>query len=338
MPEQTHESNQPEQEQAGTEKPPRRRAHPWDANIRWLANFPDTLWELLRLTLAGVVYRNLDRNFHPRPLPTRVEGGDFLIDEADLGLLAKHTDGRPVVSAYEHKSDKTKLAELQVVSSAFRLTRQLVEDGVTTWGEVPILNGVIVLNGKATQTRPKSLAELAKLTPEEKAETLTAEKVVHFYLGNLRRQELTKNAAAGAPLLVARGTRDGPPLSDKDLEYIAEGLGLYTKNQRQYAVGALAEQGVSRVRIEKAIANVLGQDMVEEIMDPSFEMFWAEGLAEGRSVTFLRAAERRFQSVPDHLADQVRNASQEQVDDWLDRLYAAPDIEAVFNGSGKRTD
>ncbi len=49
---------------------------------------------------------------------------------------------------------------------------------------------------------------------------------------------------------------------------------------------------------------------------------------------FLKAAEERFQSVPDHLAARVSDASSGQILVWLDRLHIAPDLKSVFNGSG----
>ena len=60
----------------------------------------------------------------------------------------------------------------------------------------------------------------------------------------------------------------------------------------------------------------------------------AAGIAEGKADTFLRQARLKFGRLSAERADQVRNASPEQLDSWLDALIAAEDVDAVF---GERT-
>ena len=56
----------------------------------------------------------------------------------------------------------------------------------------------------------------------------------------------------------------------------------------------------------------------------------AEGIAEGKADTFVRQACRKFGRLSAERAEQVRSASPEQLDAWLDALIIADDIDAVF--------
>ncbi len=330
MPSSTSESRRAPPEAEGTDSP-NRRAHPYDSNVRWMVIFPKSQREIMRLTLDPVVYDELDPDFELQLLPTRVEGGDGLVDEADAGLLAQHRDGRSVVNVLEHKSDNTKFAQLQVVSSAIRLTRQLVETGKTNGGEMPITNAVVALNGKASGSCPKSLSELAKLSDEEKAVTLTVSGVVVFDFSKVCLENLTKDPHAGMSILLQKFGPHGPRPTDEEIAYMARGLKGCTKDQKQYALHTLVnELDVPAGKLREEMAKVAEPEEVKATMDMSNEML----RAEGRSKMFLRAAERLFQIVPDHRAEQVRNASEEQVNEWFDRLFDASDLESVFDGSG----
>ena len=56
----------------------------------------------------------------------------------------------------------------------------------------------------------------------------------------------------------------------------------------------------------------------------------AAGIAVGKADTFLRPARLKFGRLSAERADQVRSASSEQLDAWLDALITAEDIDAVF--------
>ncbi len=252
----TSESDRAPPEPEGTDSPDR-RAHPYDSNVRWMLVFPKCQEEVMRLTLDPVVYDKLDPDFDLQLLPTRVEGGDGLVDEADGGLLAQHCDGRSVLNVLEHKSDKTKFSQLQVISSAIRLTRQLVESGVTAGGEMPIVNAVVAMNGRASGDCPPDLAELANLSVEERAVTLTVSGVVIYDFTKVRLENLSKDPGAGMGVLLQKFGPYGPEPTKEEMDYLAEGLNGCTKDQKQYALWTLTvELGVSRAQIREAMARV----------------------------------------------------------------------------------
>ena len=56
----------------------------------------------------------------------------------------------------------------------------------------------------------------------------------------------------------------------------------------------------------------------------------AAGIAEGKADTFLRLARLKFGELSSAQAEQVRNASPEQLDAWLEALLTARDIDGVL--------
>ncbi len=55
-----------------------------------------------------------------------------------------------------------------------------------------------------------------------------------------------------------------------------------------------------------------------------------EGLKEGKAVSFLRLARLKFGDIPPGRVEQVRSAASGELDIWLDALFSAEDLHAVF--------
>jgi hypothetical protein len=56
----------------------------------------------------------------------------------------------------------------------------------------------------------------------------------------------------------------------------------------------------------------------------------AEGQAEGRAKSLVRLLQKRFGTLPEHLRARVFEADAQSLDAWLDRVFDAPDLQAVF--------
>ncbi len=81
-------------------------------------------------------------------------------------------------------------------------------------------------------------------------------------------------------------------------------------------VGTIAEQILEEGRIEgEAKGRVEGR---------------LEGLKEGKAVSFLRLARLKFGEIPPGRVEQVRSAASGELDIWLDALFSAEDLHAVF--------
>ncbi len=60
--------------------------------------------------------------------------------------------------------------------------------------------------------------------------------------------------------------------------------------------------------------------------------FKAEGKIEGTVDNLLRLAQRKFQKVPEERVTQVRAATLEQLEIWMDRILDAESLDAMFGG------
>ena len=55
-----------------------------------------------------------------------------------------------------------------------------------------------------------------------------------------------------------------------------------------------------------------------------------EGRAEGKAESLLRLARLKFGEIPPDRVEQVRGAASGELDIWLDALFSAEDLDAVF--------
>ncbi len=55
-----------------------------------------------------------------------------------------------------------------------------------------------------------------------------------------------------------------------------------------------------------------------------------EGEAKGKADSFLRLARLKFGDIPPDRVEQVRSAASGELDIWLDALFSAEDLHAVF--------
>ncbi len=56
----------------------------------------------------------------------------------------------------------------------------------------------------------------------------------------------------------------------------------------------------------------------------------AKGLTKGKAESFLRVARLKFGEIPPDRVEQVRGAASGELDVWLDALFSAEDLHAVF--------
>ena len=76
--------------------------------------------------------------------------------------------------------------------------------------------------------------------------------------------------------------------------------------------------------------------LVMTIAETLHEEGRAEGRAEGKVETFLRQAKLKFGAIPRSMATRLRNASNEDLDRWLDALITADELDAVFESLPRR--
>ncbi len=72
----------------------------------------------------------------------------------------------------------------------------------------------------------------------------------------------------------------------------------------------------------------------EEWKAEGIQIGQAMGKAEGKADMLLRQLRRRFDSLPEAVAAKVRNASEDQLNEWADNILDARNLDMVF-GSAK---
>ena len=70
--------------------------------------------------------------------------------------------------------------------------------------------------------------------------------------------------------------------------------------------------------------------IAEQILEEGRAEGRVEGEAKGKADSFLRLARLKFGEVPPGRVEQVRGAANGELDIWLDALFSAEDLDAVF--------
>jgi predicted transposase YdaD len=85
---------------------------------------------------------------------------------------------------------------------------------------------------------------------------------------------------------------------------------------------------------EARIMSIAAEEWKAEGIQIGQAMGKAEGKAEGKADMLLRQLRRRFDSLPEAVVGKVRNASEDQLNEWADNILDARNLDMVF-GSAK---
>ncbi|MCY4461228.1 MAG: hypothetical protein OXC26_12670, partial [Albidovulum sp.] len=137
-------------------------------------------------------------------------------------------------------------------------------------------------------------------------------------------------------LALARSYADTIP--DDEVEFLVAGiddteLGRYfltyvihqLKLPRERLMATL-DRLVLEARNKKAMVETIAEQILEEGRAEGR----VEGEAKGKADSFLRLARLKFGEVPPGRVEQVRGAANGELDVWLDALFSAEDLDAVF--------
>ena len=256
-----------------------------------------------------------------------------------------------VYTLLEHKSRADHRTPLQLIRYVLKIWAMEMDGGL------PLVIPIVYFHGHEPWTVPCSIQEM--IHPPEGLEHL-ARSFGHYVLHDLGRiapRELSRSAEVRAALLArARAFRDSVGDADDDLLV----AGVPKMEFRHYLLTYIFEHiNLSPERIEAAFLRK-GTDpaKVEEFMGTAAQIWMeqgkaagivegkaagikegkaagkAAGIVEGKADTFLRQARLKFGELSSAHAEQVRNASPEHLDSWLEALLTARDIEGVL---GERT-
>ena len=331
-----------------------------DALFRLLVSDPGRASRLLRDYLPPEVVSRLDPE-HP---PVHVEGtaidGEGSRTQSDAIFRLHLRDGREAIvyTLLEHKSRVDHRTPLQLIRYVLKIWAMEMDSGTFLDGGLPLILPLVFFHGREPWTVPCSIQEMIHAPEglEHLARSFGAY-VLHD-LGRIAPQELSRSAEVRAALLaLARAFRDSVSDAEADMLVAA---GVAETELGRYILTYIIEQvSLPPERIEAALVRA-GTDpaKVEEVMGTAAQIWMeqgkaagiaegkaagiaegkaagiVEGITEGKVDTFLRLARLKFGDLSSVQAEQVRNASPEQLDAWLEALLSARDIDGVL---GART-
>ncbi len=212
-------------------------------------------------------------------------------------------------------------------------------------GGLPVVIPMVFFHGREPWTVPCSIQEMIH-APEglEHLAQSFGSYVLHD-LGQIAPQDLSRSAEVRAALLaLARAFRDS--VGDADDDLLVAGV-AETEFGRYLLTYIIQQVSLPPERIEAALVRA-GTDpaKVEEVMGTAAQIWMeqgriegkaagivegkAAGIVEGKADTFLRLARLKFGELSSAYTEQVRNASPEQLDSWLEALLTARDIDGVL--------
>ena len=311
-----------------------------DALFRLLVSDPGHASRLLRDYLPPEVVSRLDPE-HP---PVHVEGtaidGEGSRTQSDALFRLHLRDGGEAIvyTLLEHKSRVDHRTPLQLIRYVLNIWAKEMDCGTFPDGGLPLILPLVFFHGREPWTVPCSIQEMIHAPEGLEHLAQSFGRYVLHDLGRIAPQELSRGVEVRAALLaLARAFRDS--VGDAEDDLLVAG-GVAETEFGRYLLAYIIEQvSLPPERIEAALVRA-GTDpaKVEEIMGTAAQIWMeqgkAAGITEGKADTFLRLARLKFGELSSAYTEQVRNASPDQLDSWLEALLTARDIDGIL---GERT-
>jgi predicted transposase/invertase (TIGR01784 family) len=304
-----------------------------DAFFKQALGNPELAGQFLREHLPPAVVELLGPET-PEPLPGSFVDEELRQHHSDL-LFRMHLKSGGDAFAYlllEHKSSPDEGARLQLLRYIVRVQTNWYEQNGQRLPLPPVLPllahqgpgewtfscELVDLFGDApTALRPylptfrHALVDLA-VTPDTALSTIARLRALLAALKYGRRPDLPAHLDVILAEVEALETRDLLLI----LTYLDKGpVAVSHEKMRQ----------LLRDRIPDQEERIMGW-----ITQPYFEDGMKRGRAEGHAKSLVRLLEKRFGTLPEPLRAQVFDADVPSLDAWLDRVFDAPDLQAVF--------
>ncbi len=314
-----------------------------DALFRQIVSDPERAQALLQdhLQPKYVGWLDLDR------VPEQVEGsaidGKGRATQADaifrIRLRADAEKWAFVV--LEHKSYVDARTPLQLVRYMARIWLAAIDEGNLTGGRLPLVIPVVIYHGKGNWTPPRSTEEIVETGPEGRnLFVCPSGNYILIDLKAISPAQWSRDPATRAGI-AALALAGGVALSEETADMLVAGLvdsefGHYLLN---YTVRHLnVTQDDLNAALQRQSTDARDGTQREALVMTIAETLHEEGRAEGKVETFLRQAKLKFGAIPRSMATRLRDASNEDLDRWLDALITADDLEAVFGSlPGRRS-
>ena len=326
-----------------------------DALFRLLVSDPRRAGRLLRDYLPPEVVSRLDPEHPPVHVESTAIDGEGSRTQADAIFRVRLRDGGDAIvyTLLEHKSQVDHRTPLQLIRYMLNIWAMEMDSGAGPDGGLPLIIPMVFFHGGEPWTVPCSIQEMID-TPEglEHLARSFGRYMLHD-LGRIAPRDLSRGVEVRAALLaLARAFREN--VSDAEADLLVAGVA--DTDLGRYILTYIIEQvSLPPERIEAALRRAgTDTETLEEIMGTAAQIWMeqgkaagivegkaagvvegkAAGIMEAKTDTFLRLARLKFGELSSVQTEQVRNASPQQLDSWLEALLNARDIDGVL---GERT-
>ena len=324
-----------------------------DALFRLLISDPRYAADLLQDYLPPEFASRLD----PARPPELVEGasvdGDGAATRMDALFRVWIRGGGAVYVLLEHKSYFDQKTPVQIMNYTLTLYKVSKGRNEVPHGKLPLVIPLVFYHGKGPWNVPLSIEDMIHVPPALEGIDVSFGDYKIVDLVRIDPPNHLRSVVVRAVLLaLARSRADTIP--EDEVEFLVAGiddteLGRYfltyvirqLELPRERLMAALDRLGVE-ARDKKAMVGTIAEQILEEgrmegrvegeakgRMEGRVEGR-VEGLKEGKAVSFLRLARLKFGEIPPGRVEQVRGAANGELDIWLDALFSAEDLDAVF--------
>ena len=311
-----------------------------DALFRLLISDPRHAADLLQDYLPPEFASRLD----PARPPELVEGasvdGDGAATRMDA-LFRVWIRGFAVYALLEHKSYCDPNTTVQIMRYKLAVFQTSAVSGEVPRGKVPHVIPLVFYHGREPWSAPVSIEGMIYGPPGLEGLVEGIREYTLIDLGQIDPRNLSRSKVVRAVLLaLARSYADTIP--DDEVEFLVAGiddteLGRYfltyvmrqLKLPRERLMAVLDRLGLE-ARDKKAMVGTIAEQILEEGEAKGRVKGLMEGEAKGKADSFLRLARLKFGEVPPGRVEQVRGAASGELDIWLDALFSAEDLDAVF--------
>jgi predicted transposase YdaD len=270
----------------------------------------------------------------PEPVPVSFVDEELRQHHSDLLFRVQlKTGGRAFAYVLvEHKSSSERGARLQLLRYIVRILVNWYEQNEPPL-PLPAVLPLLVHQGPGAWRVCCEFADLFGPVPEPLRPYLPSFRHALVDLGQMEDGELSGQARLRAFLKALKYSRradlpqridillaEAPVLEERDLVLILR----YLDKGPMVMSDKLMREALQRL-VPEQTERIMGW-----LTQPYFDKGKAEGRAEGEANILVRLIERRFGDVPPHLRQRIFAADVATVEEWVDRVLDARDLQSVF--------
>jgi Putative transposase, YhgA-like/Domain of unknown function (DUF4351) len=322
-----------------------------DQFFKRLLDQAGTAGALIRERLPAVVAERL------APGAPELVSGSFVDNElreyhTDRLYRVRTLDGEDafIYALIEHKSSPDPGICLQLLIYLTRIWQWWVEhesrgpDGGRRRG-LPAIFPLVIYHGEAEWRIPLDFASGIDLADDALRPHLLNFRYSLADLGRIDDARLSREKRLRVGLLILkRGSGDGD-LRETLLVLGRAALSIGFDDLVALVHYILLESNEVEAAVLRGVLREIVPDQEARIMSIAAEEWKAEGIqigqaigkaegkAEGKADLLLRQLRRRFDSLPETVVAKVRNASEDQLNEWADNILDARTLDMVFGGA-----